>query len=297
MAIGGANIIATKYLADYDKLSNMCVYCIQNIVNGKCYIGITTYGLQYRINDHFKSLRKNKHYNSYLQFSFNKYGEHNFKVFCLYKDAKNIEILSVLEGIYCNIYRSYERDFGYNLDQAGSIKKHSQETKDKIGNAHRGTKKSEESKIKMSISQKKYQLVKTEEQKRKNVIIAKKNFAPYIGKPNSIETRLKISEKAKIRYKENPELVLPLLKAANSQRKSMAKKVSIWNKHNPNPSSKAILCYNTQNSKQYFFWCAKEASKELGISRCTIHRNIKNSGLYKFKRTPFLFSYFNAISI
>jgi len=286
-----------QYVIDYNRLSNMCVYCIQNIVNGKCYIGITTYGIGKRISDHFKALRRNKHHNSYLQFSFNKYGENNFKVYCLYENAKNIETLSVLEGIYCDMFRSCEKEFGYNLDIAGSIKKHSQETKDKIGNAHRGIKKSIESKIKMSISQNNYQLSKTKEQKIKDILSAKKNFSPYIGKPNSIETRLKISKSAKIRYKERPELVLPLLKAANSQRKSMAKKVSLWNTINPNPSSKAVLCYDTQNGKQYFFWCIREASKELGINSCTIHRNIKKTNAFKFKRTPFLFSYFNDVAV
>lgn len=295
MAIGGANIMAGRYIADYNKQSSMCVYCIQNIVDGKCYIGITSYGIGNRINDHFKSLRRNKHYNSYLQFSFNKHGEQNFKVFCLYENAKSLKILSILEGIYCNIFRSFERDFGYNLDQAGSIKKHSQETKDKIGNAHRGTKKSVESKLKMSISQKNYQLTKTDEQKAKDVLIAKRNFSPYIGKPNSLKTRLKISENAKKRCMERPELALPMLKAAKLQRVSMAKKVSLWNKSNPNPSSKAVLCYNTQSGKQYFFWCVNEASKELGVSKCTIQRNIRKTDSYKFKRTPFLFSYFNAI--
>lgn len=286
-----------QYIIDYNRLSNMCVYCIQNIVNGKCYIGITTYGIGKRISDHFKALRRNKHYNSYLQFSFNKYGENNFKVSCLYENAKNIETLSVLEGIYCDMFRSYEKEFGYNLDITGSIKKHSQETKDKIGDAHRGLKRSYESRIKMSISQKNYQLTKTDEQKTKDVLLAKKNFSPYIGKPNSPETRLKISENAKIRFKERPELVLPLLKAAKLKRSEISERVSTWNKKNPNPSSKGLLCYNTQNGKQYFFWCVREASKELGINSCTIQRNIRKYGSYKFKRTPFLFSYFNDIAV
>ena len=54
------------------------IYKITNIINNKIYIGsaIDTYN---RFSKHKSQLNKNKHHNSYLQNSWNKYGEQNFK--------------------------------------------------------------------------------------------------------------------------------------------------------------------------------------------------------------------------
>ena len=53
------------------------IYKILNKSNGKCYIG-SSCNLNKRKYQHFNSLMKNKHYNLYLQKSFNKYGKDNF---------------------------------------------------------------------------------------------------------------------------------------------------------------------------------------------------------------------------
>lgn len=57
---------------------NTGIYRIRNIINGKCYIGSTSWGFTSRWNSHIRLLRKNKHNNQHLQHSWNKYGEQNF---------------------------------------------------------------------------------------------------------------------------------------------------------------------------------------------------------------------------
>lgn len=59
------------------------IYCIENIISGKIYIGSTQdyrERLQYQ---HFWALRRNEHYNDHLQNSYNKYSEDAFIIFIL----------------------------------------------------------------------------------------------------------------------------------------------------------------------------------------------------------------------
>lgn len=54
------------------------VYKIVNIVNGKFYVG-SSININKRWGEHKRSLRKNCHNNDFLQKSWNKHGEINFK--------------------------------------------------------------------------------------------------------------------------------------------------------------------------------------------------------------------------
>ena len=56
---------------------NKGIYKIENLINGKIYIG-QTLCLTTRFKSHLSLLRKNRHRNSHLQAAFNKYGELNF---------------------------------------------------------------------------------------------------------------------------------------------------------------------------------------------------------------------------
>lgn len=75
------------------------IYKIINKVNGNCQIGSSS-NLQKRKKQHFNSLSKNKHYNQYLQRSFNKYGIENFEFIIICKC--NEDELIKLEQYYFN---------------------------------------------------------------------------------------------------------------------------------------------------------------------------------------------------
>lgn len=128
----------------------MYVYSITNRVNGKCYIGQTVYcDHRKRWNIHKSMLRSGKHKNMYLQSAWNKYGADSFSFDLVARARHHIE-LNELEIAEISVRQSTNRDFGYNLDLGGSSGFHSEETKQKIGNAHRGRSLKEETKKKLS---------------------------------------------------------------------------------------------------------------------------------------------------
>ena len=113
------------------------IYCIENIQNNKKYIG-QSINVHIRIKEHINKLRKNKHQNSHLQKSWNKYGEEYFKFYVL--EYCDVDTLDDREIYYIDFYNSVNKDFGYNY---------------KSGGQHGGSIYSEESRKKMSESQKK----------------------------------------------------------------------------------------------------------------------------------------------
>lgn len=68
------------------------IYCIQNIVNKKKYIG-SSIDIYYRLYRHKSDLLKNRHANKHLQSSYNKYGRDNFNTFII----EEVDELNILE--------------------------------------------------------------------------------------------------------------------------------------------------------------------------------------------------------
>jgi group I intron endonuclease len=92
------------------------IYAIDNLVNRKIYIG-SARSISNRKNTHFNTLRKGKHKNPYLQKSFNKYGENNFRFFIIEEHSNSVteNYLRSREDTYIKLYKSMSYERGYNL--------------------------------------------------------------------------------------------------------------------------------------------------------------------------------------
>lgn len=97
-----------------------CVYKITNTLNGKVYIGQTVDYRKRKVG-HFSYLRRNAHRNSYLQKSFNKYGESSFKMEIIKECA--VDELDKLEIYYMRKYNSIDKTLGYNMVIGGNTNK------------------------------------------------------------------------------------------------------------------------------------------------------------------------------
>lgn len=102
-------------VSNLEDLNKKGVYKIRNIVNNKVYIGSTSVSFKGRLCNHFGQLRKNKHPNSYLQSSYNKYGEENFEISILYIGNVEDEIRDK-EQYYITTLETCNPSIGYNLD-------------------------------------------------------------------------------------------------------------------------------------------------------------------------------------
>lgn len=147
------------------------IYRITNITNNKIYIG-SAVNINKRWRDHKWYLKENKHHNSHLQSSYNKYGLENFE-FIVELECNIIDLL-IEERKLIKKYNSNNNQFGYNVNDPEHIflgRNHSEETKKKLslqkigkknpmygktGDKHHnyGKKISEESRRKMSLSHK-----------------------------------------------------------------------------------------------------------------------------------------------
>lgn len=91
------------------------IYVIENIVNGKKYIGQTC-NYKKRHKEHFYSLENNKHINSHLQSAYNKYGKDNFNSYIL--SEVSVEDVFEEEKKWISYYNTFKGD-GYNLTIGG----------------------------------------------------------------------------------------------------------------------------------------------------------------------------------
>ena len=131
------------------------IYCIENKLNGKRYIG-SAVSVYYRLNTHKNQLRKQAHFNAHLQAAWNQVGESGFKLFVVEEVALEKEELLARENFWIRYYKANEREFGYNkrIDASTSIGvRFSDEVKKKLSLAHMGHKRSVETNEKIRLSQ------------------------------------------------------------------------------------------------------------------------------------------------
>jgi group I intron endonuclease len=127
------------------------VYQIKNKLNEKVYIG-SSVNVENRWYQHKKFLRDNSHCNEYLQNSWNTHKEESFE-FTILEVLEEEKELFIKEQYWIDICSSFIRDKGYNIQQyAGSGNRgicFTQQHKDKIRDSRIGKKHSIETKNKI----------------------------------------------------------------------------------------------------------------------------------------------------
>lgn len=125
------------------------IYIIINNINHKVYIG-QTIDIKRRWHSHIYDLRNNNHINIYLQRAWNKYGENNFE-FKILEEISD-ELLNEKEKYWINFYKSFDREYGYNLTTGGDNFELSNEVKDQISQSMKGKSKSKSHRQNLSNS-------------------------------------------------------------------------------------------------------------------------------------------------
>ena len=123
------------------------IYKFENKLNGKIYIGQTTQKLEKYYRNTY--VLDNAHKRIKLQNTIKKYGLDAF-IFSQIDSGANQEELNQKEIHYIELFNCIIN--GYNCRSGGSRGKHSPETRAKMGKCRVGTKVSEASKLKMSLS-------------------------------------------------------------------------------------------------------------------------------------------------
>jgi group I intron endonuclease len=172
---------------------NTGIYCIENRVNGKRYIG-QAYNVERRLYEHEYHLTRGTDKCVALQRAVNKHGFENFDFYLL--EACQPEDLNEREIIYISMYATNDRRYGYNISKGGKQGligyKHPPEVGRKISMVKKGMKQSEEAKRRISESQK--GKVLSEETKRK-ISAGRSGEKHYLwGKQHTEEAKQKMSQ-------------------------------------------------------------------------------------------------------
>lgn len=168
------------------------IYKAENIINKKVYIGQTTRNLNERKFSHISSSKKGS--NCYFHLAIKKYGTENF-IWSIIDECYSLEECNIKEEHYILLYRSYEKQNGYNIKMGGFNFKLAEETKIKISLANKGKKHTEEAKRKMSESrtgEKHFRFGKHLSEEHRQKLREKK-----LGIKHSEETKKKFSENRK----------------------------------------------------------------------------------------------------
>jgi group I intron endonuclease len=162
------------------------IYAIKNKLNSNVYVGQVSKkkGLLRRFTEHKSLLNKGLHYNKHLQSSWSKYQEHNFE-FSLIEEVYDEELLDEREQYWIDVTWNYS----YNIQPTSGGnprgRKHSDETKRKIGEANKRRVWTEDSRRIQSQSQK---------GKVTSDVCREKRRICQLGRKHSEATKTKISD-------------------------------------------------------------------------------------------------------
>lgn len=226
------------------------IYCIENTINNKKYIGQAT-DIQKRFSVHIKKLTDNNHINRHLQLSWNKHGGENF-LFYVLEICKNENHLTEKEQFWIGYYNTLNNNFGYNKREAGSKGRLSQETKNRIGESNKNHPPTRECIEKALLARK--NIIYSEERRK---AISKSNSERTISE----KTRKKISLYRK--GKKHSEKSISLMREIKS------------GENNPNFGKKRI------NSSSRFFGVYYNKKRKKWVTQITINKKTIFLGYFK----------------
>ena len=218
-----------RLLEDHSKSG---VYQILNTVNGKRYVGSAARSFHQRWTLHRASANRGKHHNAILQAAWNNYGASAF-VFSVLEYSSGADAVN-REQRYIDLFQSADRRYGYNIcATAGSSL---------------GIKRSVETRLKMSKSQKVGQ---------SSPIAIERRKAASIRIFSDPAVRQKISDAARKRYENkevrqkasvtasnawaNPDVRKRTIAAMKGSRKSVTR---FEKSHKPHPLQMTLFSYS-----------------------------------------------------
>ena len=227
-----------------------CVYLYTNKINGKKYVGQTN-DLNRRHKEHISISKSETRRNSNVPFhlALRKYGEESFTVEILIENLESQELLNYYETLYIKELNTLANNgHGYNVSSGGSN-----------GNPYAGKTEEEMMKISKKKSESRKGMVFTEEHKAnisknsymKNI---EKEQHPFYGKHHTEESneRNRQAHLGKLHTQETKDKISASLKGGNSS------------------SARITLQYDKEGNFIKRWDCAKDASRELGISNSAI---------------------------
>lgn len=249
---------------------NCGIYKIVNLINNKFYIG-SSRNIKDRISHHLSELKNNKHTNTHLQNSYNKYGKENFK-FEVIEYCELTELLLKEEYYIQNLKPEYNIERVLNTTPIG-YKPVSKETREKISIASKNMWKNKtEEELKLASERTKLTLhkrwSKTKEEreiKKHNKYLCGNCKVNYKKSPKSIMC-ISCRRIFKTRKPTSEETKLKIGTANAGKTPKIARKVEIH----------GITYANMLN-----------ASKSLGVAASTINQRLKNQMSGYFIEPPF----------
>jgi len=126
------------------------IYCIENTVNSKKYIGKAV-NIELRWTTHRRSLNANKHYNKHLQGAWNVYGSESFSFYVI--ELCDKQSLDARERHYIQAFESLINGYNMTLGGDGSLgRKHTQKARKRMSDLYMGKIFSQETKERISKS-------------------------------------------------------------------------------------------------------------------------------------------------
>lgn len=106
---------------DVLKMDLQGIYKIENLINGKIYVGSAANSFRTRFNHHFNALIRGEHKNKHLQSSFNKHGSENFvgTIIEIWNKDSDVDLYD-LETQYFQKFDVLNSEKGYNINKYAS---------------------------------------------------------------------------------------------------------------------------------------------------------------------------------